>query len=122
MRRYYLRPEELDKRIRIQYKKVITPKETGKPVETWVDLGATPEKPVIYRWAKWEWLHGNEFWQAAAVQSKAVAQVTIRYVDGVLPDMDVIFKDNRYHILPPIDNIRECNRYITFKVYTVESG
>lgn len=117
-----MNPGELNKRIRIQRQKVITDIEEGLPKKKWIDLGTESEQEEIFRWAKWEWLHGNEFWKAAAINSKVVAQVTIRYIKSLKPDMRILFKGEAYSILPPIDNIREKDAYITFKVFTVESG
>lgn len=117
-----MNPGEFNKRVRVQKKEVVTNLETGLSAEAWPDLGATPDKPEVYRWAKWEWMHGSEFWKAAAVNSKVVAQVTMRYIKGIQPDMRVMYKDEYYQILPPINNIRERNAYISFKVSTVESG
>jgi SPP1 family predicted phage head-tail adaptor len=117
--RMVINPGELNCRIRIQ-KKVKSINEKGQPIETWKDLGATTEKPEVPHWARWAWLHGSEFYAAAAIQSKSVADVTIRYIPGMTPDMIILYKNKRYGILAPIDNIREENKYITFKVYIVE--
>ena len=113
---------DLNAQIRIQYK-ITTKDADGFPITVWRDLGSdgipTEEKP---RWAKWQWVHGSEYFQAAAVQSKAVAEVTIRYLSGVLPNMRVLYKDKAYNILPPIDNVLERKRYIVFKVEGIEEG
>ncbi|AEY65419.1 phage head closure protein [Clostridium sp. BNL1100] len=116
-----MNPGELKHRIRIQ-KKTKSIDNKGHPVETWVDFGATQDRPEVFRWAKWVWLHGNEFYAAAAAMSKATANITIRYIPNLTPDMSVLYKGKRYGILPPIDNIREENKVITFKVYTIEAG
>ena len=114
-----INPGEFSHRIRIQ-KKVKDVNSKGQPVESWKDLGATTEKPEVTRWAKWVWIHGSEFYAAAAIQSKSVADITIRYIPGMTPDMTILYKNKRYGILAPIDNMREKNKYITFKVYIVE--
>lgn len=114
-----VRPEQLKHRIRIQ-KKINTVNEKKQPITEWRDLGYTAEKPEVNRWARWVWLHGNEFYEAAAVQSKTVATVTIRYIPGIEPNMSVLYKGKRYGILPPIDNIREENKFISFKVFIIE--
>jgi SPP1 family predicted phage head-tail adaptor len=112
---------ELKHRIRIQRKK--TSKDAkGNIVTEWIDFGATAEKPEVYRWAKWVWLHGDEFYSASAIQSKVMANVTIRYVSGISEDMVILYNGKRYGILPPINNIKEENKIITFKVYTIEKG
>jgi SPP1 family predicted phage head-tail adaptor len=109
---------DLNVKIRIQYK-TTAKNDNGFPVETWHDLGGVNPGDVIIRWAKWQWLHGSEFWAAAAVQSEVAAEVTIRYVSGITPDMRVLYKDKAYEIIPPIDNVLEQNRFIVFKVKAV---
>ena len=96
----------------------------GFPVTIWRDLGSDDNNPTktTPRWAKWQWIHGSEYFQAAAVQSKAVAEVTIRYIAGVQPNMRVLYQDKAYNILPPIDNVLERNRFLVFKVETIEEG
>lgn len=116
-----VRPEQLKHRIRIQ-KKVTTRNEKLQPITDWQDVGYTIEKPEVFRWAKWVWLHGNEFFSAAAVESKTVADVTIRYIPNITADMSILYKDKRYGILPPVNNINEENKFITFKVFIIEPG
>ena len=116
-----VRPEQLKHRIRIQ-RKVKTTNDKKQPITDWQDVGYKPEKPEVKRWAKWVWLHGKEFFSAAATQSKTVADVTIRYMPGLEPDMSILYKGKRYGILPPIDNIREENKFLTFKVFIIEPG
>jgi SPP1 family predicted phage head-tail adaptor len=119
----YIRSEELRKKIRIQFKAEPREKDQdGFSVEKWQDLGASSPEQIIFRSAKWQWLHGSEFWKAQAIQSKAIAEVTIRYVSGIAPDMRVLYKGKPYNIIPPIDNILEQNRFIAFKVEIVEGG
>jgi SPP1 family predicted phage head-tail adaptor len=112
---------ELKQRIRIREKtNGIT--EKGHPTTSWQDFGAKTPGEQVFRYAKWQWLHGNEFFQAAAVNAGVVAEVSINYVKGLKPDMRVIYKDVEYEILPPLDNILEKNRFIVFKVRSIEGG
>lgn len=113
MKNYYIPAGEFNQQIQIQKSTIAIV--NGKPMKTQVNYGGL-------KYAKWQWLHGEEIYQAAAINSKAVAQVTIRYFAGILPDMQIIFKTKTYQILPPVDNIQERNRYTTFKVFDVENG
>lgn len=111
---------ELNKKIKIQ-RKTVTPNSKGiqnKVQETWYTIGG--ESNCI--WAKWEWISGSEFEVNDTINSKAIAQVQIRFINGLTPDMRIIYKGQVYEIIPPIDDIMEQHNFIKLQVKIYEKG
>lgn len=93
---------KLNKRITIQQKVLITDDE-GYQKEDWKDVATV--------WSKVENLHGREFFQAQAVNSKASCKFTIRYKKGLSTAMRILYDGKLYNILY-VDDIQESHRFI----------
>lgn len=72
--------------------------------------------------AKWVNSHGNESLSSDILQSQMIANVTIRYIEGLNVTF-LIEKDGvLYQIIPPLDDIRDRHEYINFNVKLVQAG
>lgn len=86
-----------NRRITIQMFTTIIDDE-GYQVEAWKDIATV--------WAYIKNLHGNEFFQAQAINSKASSKINIRYKKGLDTSMRVIYNEKPYNILY-VDDIEE---------------
>lgn len=74
----------------------ITQDTTGAPVETWTTFAEV--------WANIKPLKGRQLFAAKEFHSEITTQIYIRYLEGVLPQMRVVWGDHTYLIdYPPID-------------------
>lgn len=81
---------KLNKRVTIQHLGE-TEDENGQPVAAdWAD--------VVEVWAAVEDLTGRQYLAAQAGQNSVQTKVTIRYRDGIVPAMRVVWKDTPYDI------------------------
>lgn len=98
MARSIIQTGQRNKRITIQVltKEIVN----GKPIEKWVD------KTKV--WCSVKNLHGSEFFQAQAVNSKASIKFNIRYMKDLDANMRIVFNNKNYNILY-VDNINEAN-------------
>lgn len=76
-------------------KPVTAQSETGEALTTWQEHGKA--------WASIEPIQGQEYWQAAQMQSDVSTKITIRHLAGVLPQMRVAFGDQLFLIVSVID-------------------
>lgn len=86
-----------NRRITIQSCRSITDSE-GYQKEVWQDINRV--------WAYIKNLHGNEFFKAQAVNSKATCKMNIRYMQGLDTKMRISYGGKFYNILY-IDDIEE---------------
>jgi SPP1 family predicted phage head-tail adaptor len=84
----------LDKRITLQTKSV-TRDAMGGEVITWTD--------EVSVWAAVEPLNGREYFSAEQMQSEIDIRFIIRYRSGVTSAWRVLWEDNPYNIVEPID-------------------
>lgn len=75
----------------------------GEDVKSWSEFAAT--------FAAFEPLRGVEKWEAQRVTGKEITRIKIRYVDGVLPTMRIVFGSEYYYIIE-ILNVDKRNREI----------
>lgn len=68
---------------------------TGEALTTWQEHGKA--------WASIEPLQGQEYWQAAEMQSEVSTKITIRHLAGVKPQMRAVFGSQTYLIMSVID-------------------
>jgi SPP1 family predicted phage head-tail adaptor len=71
-------------------RKTETQSSTGAPIETWSTFATV--------WANMMPLSGKEFLRAEQLQSSIQATCVIRWLDGVVPTMRVVFKGLKYNI------------------------
>lgn len=76
----------------------LTTNDEGYQVEEWANVATV--------WASIKNLHGNEFFQAQAINSKATCKMNIRYIKDVNTGMRVVYGDKIYNILY-VDDIEE---------------
>lgn len=72
-------------------------------------------------WAKWSNIHGDEVWQAAALNSSKPATVLIRY-DSRLDETCLVKYGSDVYEIVSMDNIGERNDYIEMKVRLMVEG
>lgn len=75
---------------------------SGDPSTTWEEFAQV--------YAHVESIDGQERWNSESVQPLVTHRVTIRFIDGITPDMRVIHRGRYLHISePPINtNERDC--------------
>jgi SPP1 family predicted phage head-tail adaptor len=89
---------DLDQRLTLQSNAPTQPTE-GISIDNWTDVATV--------WAKIEDLGGRESFQAAAVYAEADVKITIRYRDGVTPDMRGVCGSRVFNIIgPPVQKGR----------------
>lgn len=79
----------LRQRVTIQEKDP-TQDEYGEEVPTWSDVATV--------WAAVEPLRGREFLEAQRVGAEVTTRIRIRYRDGIVPEMRVVWGDHVYDI------------------------
>ena len=92
----------LRKRITIQ-KKSVTKNSYGEEVITWVTH--------CQAWAQMEPLSGREFLEARQIQAEGMVRFTLRYQDGIVPEMRVLFGTRTFNIQSAI-HVEERRREI----------
>jgi len=75
----------------------------GGSIETWQDIATV--------WAAIEPLRGNERYTAQQVQSTLTHKVTIRYREGIKPQMRLTYKGRIFDIVSAID-IKELHQWL----------
>ena len=89
-----MRTGNLRHRITIQQKMTTTDSE-GIPIETWTDFATV--------WAAVEPTTGKEFWEAQAINQENTVRFRIRYLNGIRPYMQVIYKGRTFRITAIMD-------------------
>jgi SPP1 family predicted phage head-tail adaptor len=97
-----MRPGKLRHRIIIQSLQKVDDGGGGY-TEDWVNIGNV--------WASVQPLQGRELFQAQQVQAELSHKVRIRYREGIVPSMRVVF-NNRIMEIQSVINIDEANREI----------
>ena len=92
----------LRKRITIQ-KKSVAKNSYGEEVITWVTH--------CQAWAQIEPLSGREFLEARQIQAEGMVRFTLRYQDGIVPEMRVLFGTRTFNIQSVI-HVEERGREI----------
>lgn len=85
---------QLDQRITLQ-QRAAGQDSRGQESTTWSDVATV--------WASAQPLRGREFFAAAQVQAEATVRFRIRYRDGVVPTMRVLWRSQPYDINSVID-------------------
>lgn len=94
--------QQLNKRITIQeYTEYKNPE--GIYIKEWKDKATV--------WASIKNLHGGEFFQAQAVNSKATCKMRIRYIMELDTSMRIKYNEKLYNIVY-LDDINERHEYI----------
>lgn len=107
-----MRAGPLRHRITIQQRGQVQDPETGEMIDDWADW---PE-PGAKHWARIEPLSARDFIAAQAAQSELTGRITMRYRDGLLPTMRILYRNKVYSIhgvLPDPDSGLE---YLTLPV------
>lgn len=91
---------KLRHRVTIQ-ERTVEKDDVGQAIETWDTFDTV--------WASVEPLRGREYFAAAQANAQVTHKVTIRYLDGVLPTMRVLF-GSRVLTIDAILNTEERNR------------
>lgn len=73
----------------------------GAIVESWSEFAVV--------WAAVEPIGGREYWQAQQVAAENSVRVRIRYVEGVVPTMRIVYGSRKLNILAVVD-IEERHR------------
>ena len=82
---------------------VITKDNIGQEIEEWQDVATV--------WASVEPLSGKEYFSAKQVNSEVSAKITLRFLQGITPEVRVILDKHTYNILAVI-NFGERNVYL----------
>lgn len=84
------------------------------------DNGFESIEPQVFRtvWAEVSNLHGKEYFQAQAVQAENTVKFTIRYLEGINQDMQILFGGKVYNI-ESIDHIKYQKRYMEIRALEV---
>ena len=69
------------------------------------------KKPLKTVWASVEPTRGREYQEAQRTRPELTYKITIRYFNGVTPDMFIKFKDREFEIVSII-NVREKNEML----------
>lgn len=85
---------KLRHRVTIQ-KLISTPDGGGGSTKTWIDDATV--------WAAIEPLRGGERYVAQQIQSELTHKITMRYREGIKPQMRIKYKDRIFEILSVID-------------------
>lgn len=102
--------QKLNKRITIQeYTEYKT--DEGMYIKEWKDKATV--------WASIKNLHGGEFFQAQAVNSKATCKMRIRYIKGLDTNMRIKYNEKSYNIVY-LDDINERHEYIEVLCEVIE--
>ncbi len=89
-----IRAGKLRHRVTIQQKSV-TRNTFGEEVVTWQDVATV--------WAAIEPLRGREFFESQQINAEVTTQITIRYRDGIAPEMRIIYNSKIYDIQAAIN-------------------
>ncbi|WP_313328704.1 phage head closure protein [Pseudomonas qingdaonensis] len=89
-----MRAGPLRHRIEIQHRVASRDSDTG-------EYGEAVWQPFARVWSQISPLSARDFIAAKAAQSEATARIVIRYRDGVLPTMRIIYRDEIYSIVGP---------------------
>lgn len=105
-------PGELRTSITLGYRTVTTG--TGGFQTTTINAFATA-------WARWTNVHGQEVWQAEALNASKPATVLVRY-DSRLDETCLVQKDDQVYEIVSVDNIGERGEYMELKVRALVEG
>lgn len=94
-----MNPGELKHRITIQQLENVQ-NTFGEQKAGWID--------VTTRWASIEPLIGRQYFAAEMVNSEITHKIKLRYVKGILPSMQVLYKTRKFQIISVI-NYQEKN-------------
>jgi len=86
-----MRAGKLDREIVIQRQAGTTQSASGKPVESWVTFASV--------WASVVPLSATERFRSDAKHSVRVSSFSIRWLDGVLPTMRIVYEGLNWRIL-----------------------
>jgi len=90
-----------DLRHRIIFQRLVeTTNEVGETVQTLEDYATV--------WAAIEPTTGREYYEAQKLQPELTYKITVRYLEGITPDMTIKFKDRTFRITSII-NPKELN-------------
>ncbi len=96
---YYVDPGELDKRVTIlRFGKERD--DAGGFLDDWPTSGW---EQVCTRWARVEPLRGRTYFEAQQARANVTHRVTMRYVEGITPDMTINYAGRRLDIISVID-------------------
>lgn len=107
-----MRAGPLRHRITIQQRSQLQDPETGEMITGWTDW----PQPGAKHWARIEPLSARDFIAAQAVQSQVTGRIVLRYREGMLPTMRILYRNKIYSIhgvLPDADSGLE---YLTLPV------
>jgi SPP1 family predicted phage head-tail adaptor len=97
---------KLRHRIRIEQPAQAQDSATGAITETWATFADNIPAAI-------EDLSGRDYIQSAAMQSEVTTRITIRYMDGVKPNMRVVAEDATYQIRAAMKDKESRREYIT---------
>ena len=87
---------------------------TGVVTQTWETFADV--------WASVEPVSAREFALADQQQSRVMARILIRYIDGILPSMRVFYRDHIYKIEGVLSDRKSGIEYLTLPVSEVLRG
>ena len=103
-----MRSGKLKHRITIQERSKSQDATTGEEIKTWINF-ATP-------WASIEPLSVKDLIAAQGVKSEMTARMKIRYMDGITPDMRILYRDKLYNIHGVLPDAKSGREYLTIPV------
>jgi SPP1 family predicted phage head-tail adaptor len=92
----------LNKKIEIQ-QKTTTTNEFGEPENSW--------ETFTNVWARINPISAKEYFSAQGFEHTVTHKITIRFIEGVKPDMRIVY-GNRIFEITAVRNINESNRWI----------
>ncbi|MDG6880951.1 Bacteriophage head-tail adaptor [Phocoenobacter uteri] len=84
-------------------KQVNTQNDYGAATQEWIDIATV--------WAGVEPISGKEYFSSQHLNSEVSIKIVIRYLEGVLPTSQVVFKNRKFEVVSVL-NYREHNRML----------
>lgn len=104
---YYVDPGRLDKRVTVlQFSK--TRDAAGGFVDVWPASGWAQ---VCTRWARVEPVRGRTYFEAQQARANVTHRITMRYVEGITPDMTINYGGRRLNVVSVID-VEEAHEWL----------
>lgn len=104
---YYVDPGSLDKRVTV-LRFARERDAAGGFVDVWPASGWAQ---VCTRWARVEPVRGRTYFEAQQARANVTHRITMRYVEGVTPDMTINYGGRRLNVVSVID-VEEAHEWL----------
>lgn len=104
---YYVDPGRLDKRVTV-LRFTQERDAAGGFVDVWPTSGWGQ---VCTRWARVEPVRGRTYFEAQQARANVTHRITMRYVEGITPDMTINYGGRRLNVVSVID-VEEAHEWL----------